>query len=228
MGDVPAVKETDVFSRELVVAIPVMGTALAISYDVGYFYGIDINFFTLFSLAEHVVFAIQAVPAAVAIAILLVAFVGTRLDLAVGLKIYNAGKKQQSSTNTAIALFALIAVGILLITIYFRMWQFFVAAAAGFFLAMSRIIGFARRTLYVVSGILVIVAAFTLGYDNARAHVLYDAMNHSIQFDKEMEPSPLPVKVIRSGEKGILYYDTNAKQIVFVKWDKIKKLTSNY
>lgn len=51
--------------------IPLAGTAIAIAFDVGYFYGIDINFFTLFSFTEHISFAFEAMP--VAIVILVVA-----------------------------------------------------------------------------------------------------------------------------------------------------------
>jgi hypothetical protein len=50
------------FSKEILVAVPVLGSAIAISYDVGYFYGLDIKLFTLFSIAEHIVFALEALP----------------------------------------------------------------------------------------------------------------------------------------------------------------------
>jgi hypothetical protein len=40
---------------------------LAVTFDVGFFYAIEINFFTLFSLSEHVLFALQALPVAIVI-----------------------------------------------------------------------------------------------------------------------------------------------------------------
>jgi hypothetical protein len=52
--------------RELLVLIPLVGTALAVAFDVGYFTGVDINFFTFFSLSEHIVFALEVLPAALA------------------------------------------------------------------------------------------------------------------------------------------------------------------
>jgi hypothetical protein len=52
-------------AKNLAVLLPVFGTAICVTFDVGYFWGIDINFFTAFSLSEHIVFAIQAVPIAV-------------------------------------------------------------------------------------------------------------------------------------------------------------------
>jgi hypothetical protein len=48
--------------KELLVVVPVIGSSLAITHDVGFFYGLDIGYFTFFSIAEHVVFALQAIP----------------------------------------------------------------------------------------------------------------------------------------------------------------------
>jgi hypothetical protein len=45
--------------------IPILIVALATTFDAGYFWGIDINFFTLFSLSEHLVFAAEAIPFAI-------------------------------------------------------------------------------------------------------------------------------------------------------------------
>jgi len=44
--------------------VTLFATAIAITYDVGYFYAIKSSFFTLFSLSEHIVFALQALPLA--------------------------------------------------------------------------------------------------------------------------------------------------------------------
>src|SRR5687768_16252981 len=44
------------------IVLPAAATLLAISYDVGYFIGIDLRFFTFFSLSEHIVFALVALP----------------------------------------------------------------------------------------------------------------------------------------------------------------------
>jgi hypothetical protein len=48
--------------KDYLVILPVIGTVSAVTFDVGYFYGIDINLFTLFSLSEHVLFSIEALP----------------------------------------------------------------------------------------------------------------------------------------------------------------------
>ncbi len=38
------------FLKDQLLLVPALGTALAIAYDVGYFNGVDISFFTLFSI----------------------------------------------------------------------------------------------------------------------------------------------------------------------------------
>jgi hypothetical protein len=55
----------------MVFVLPIFGTVLAISFDVGYFSGLDINYFTMFTLAEHVVFALEIVPFIVFLIVLL-------------------------------------------------------------------------------------------------------------------------------------------------------------
>ena len=53
--------------KDFFVLSPIIGTALALIYDVGYFYGVGISYFTLFSLSEHIVFALPALPVALSL-----------------------------------------------------------------------------------------------------------------------------------------------------------------
>lgn len=39
---------------------PLLASSLAVTYDVGFFVGIGIGFFSFFSLSEHLVFALQS------------------------------------------------------------------------------------------------------------------------------------------------------------------------
>jgi hypothetical protein len=48
--------------KVVTVGAPLLATSLAIFYDVGFFYAIDAGFFTFFSVTEHLVFALQALP----------------------------------------------------------------------------------------------------------------------------------------------------------------------
>jgi hypothetical protein len=51
--------------RDYLIFAPLIGGALAVVYDVGFFYELHSGFFTIFSLSEHIAFAIQAIPIAI-------------------------------------------------------------------------------------------------------------------------------------------------------------------
>jgi hypothetical protein len=60
--------------NELAAVIPLLASAFAFSYVVGYFLAFDLAWFSFFSLSEHVVFALRALPvAAAALVALLIA-----------------------------------------------------------------------------------------------------------------------------------------------------------
>jgi hypothetical protein len=51
--------------NELAVAVPIATSCFAFAYEVGYFFAFDIAWFPFFSLSEHVVFALRALPIAI-------------------------------------------------------------------------------------------------------------------------------------------------------------------
>jgi hypothetical protein len=55
--------------EKFVPVAPILGTMIAVCFDVGYFYGVGIDYFTLFSLTEHIGFALEALPYALGISI---------------------------------------------------------------------------------------------------------------------------------------------------------------
>jgi hypothetical protein len=65
-------RTTSLWNEKFYALIPLLGAGIALTYDVGYFWAIGISFFTLFSLSEHIVFALQAFPLAL---VLLPAFI---------------------------------------------------------------------------------------------------------------------------------------------------------
>jgi hypothetical protein len=52
--------------KDLPVVAPVIGSSFAFAYVVGYFYAFDIAWFPFFSLPEHLVLALRALPMAIA------------------------------------------------------------------------------------------------------------------------------------------------------------------
>ena len=60
--------------------IPLLGAAVAVTFDVGYFFALNWSFFTLFSLSEHILFAIQAFPFALFVILLMFGVAGIVLN----------------------------------------------------------------------------------------------------------------------------------------------------
>jgi len=56
--------------KDMTTAAPFIATSFAFAFNVGYFWSIDIGWFSLFSLSEHVVFALRALPVAIGASII--------------------------------------------------------------------------------------------------------------------------------------------------------------
>ena len=50
------------YGKEALAFFPLFGTVLAVTFDVGYFIKLDFNLFNVFSVSDHVSFAIQLIP----------------------------------------------------------------------------------------------------------------------------------------------------------------------
>jgi hypothetical protein len=163
-----AAKEAQPPSKELAIFIPLIGTVIAISYDVGYFYGIDIKFFTLFSVTEHIVFALEAAPIALAVAILVAAFVGPGFDMITGLfeAAQKIPKKRKRYVDAAVLVTVVFVVAAF---IYFRWFVGLAGVLIGIGIALFRSLSLSRRTAFLVAGVLVIITAFAFGHDLARS-----------------------------------------------------------
>jgi hypothetical protein len=66
----PARPVSSALGKEFLVLLPLLLTTLAVTYDVAFFSGINIELFSFFSLSEHIVFALQATPLALFFAFL--------------------------------------------------------------------------------------------------------------------------------------------------------------
>jgi len=224
------------FPKEMLVFIPLVGTVIAISFDVGYFSGIDINFFTLFSLTEHVVFALEASPFALAAAVAVTLAVKLRVGETLIEKLSKSksdeklieklSKSKSRSKIEIVVLVTLMVAGLAIIALSFYLthffWMVFVALLAGGVVSWVKHRTLPKATLYSIVGVLVITAAFVWGYDIAADYTTNNkVVHHSIQFENETHE----VNLIRSGDRGVLYYEPTSAQVVFVRWETVKKLT---
>jgi hypothetical protein len=56
-------------SRDFLVLVPLLGSVLAVTYDIGSLTSVGTAFFSFFTLSEHIVFALEVLPAAIAFAL---------------------------------------------------------------------------------------------------------------------------------------------------------------
>ena len=230
--------------KEFAVLVPVFGTAIAITYDVGFFWGLDINFFTLFSLTEHIVFAIEALPLALGLSfILTVSFVVSRatdqreeekteretstLDPQQKYEWYH-----QRAVRARRASWPWIA--FTLAFIYFawasrHLLSLFVFTSCVALLAIGLRINILfypkmiRHSPFVLATYAVIVSlliTFAIGVDVQQRFVRGGKVAHAIS----LENSELTGRIVRAGERGILFYDPGSREISFVRWETVKRI----
>ena len=220
-------KSSEQLMRLLTVAGPLYTTSLAICYDVGFFMGVDIGFFTFYSITEHLVFALQALPWALVPALSIFSLIYIIVwgyhrnkkvvaDFIEKFKGYSAEQQQQEigKLDKTIKKNKIITIVV---------WISCVVAIVGcirtdnyttaFLVAVSQTVSqFVfhkdRLDLLLVRAALVLVliatgwiASFLLGYERATVVLKDDKPREVIHSDAGDEKS----RIIRSGEKGLLF-----------------------
>ena len=197
------------------VIVPIIGSLLAICYDVGYFSGIDIHYFTVFALSEHVLFAIQVLPFTLGLALGIVC--GAAGAAASRKWVAASARLSQKPVRVALA-FALIgAIGIPLVagfpSVIFGLIAFVIFAYVfkNGYQILAAAVG--------LSGILMVTMA--LGSDFAYKDINAKVATHSIE---EGSNKTLQGRIIRSGDKGLLFLDIQKHELTLVPWSEIKEV----
>ncbi|MET4237998.1 hypothetical protein [Bradyrhizobium sp. RT10b] len=238
MLDEPTLKQVTIIG-------PLLASALAVTYDVGFFYGSDIGFFTFFSLAEHLVFALQAAPFALLVAggiigwplgVLLGAQRGREIAtaaIAAGpeelQRVVKKADKDIEWQRKARSIAASMALGIAVFLLTERQ---FTGAIANLFAAASIAIfpnvveirdrPSVRTSVTIIIAMTTFLMAFSFGYDRAQAIVTSQSPTELISVGL----MALPARLIRSGDKGVLFYSIETKKIRFLRWDSVKGIES--
>jgi hypothetical protein len=209
--------------KDSLIAFPLLGSALALTYDVGYFTGTDINFFSMFSISEHVTFALETIPLALPAASL--AFI---LPLAM-----LHGNASARSRPFEYALYWVL-LGLLLV--FMAWWQWYwptvlkaVILAAFVLTAVLTLFlptYFARPLVLIpFAAFAVLCCAFGFGIDVAEAYRNADEFPYTVT---PTQGADLKAKVVRSGERGLLFYEQITKRLVLLPWSEIKRVDSSF
>jgi hypothetical protein len=221
------------WSNGYIAYVSLLGATIALTFDVGCFSEIGINFFTLFSLSEHLVFAIQALPIALVLLIALSAFAvlfgakprPPRQD-------FEMLSKRRRIVGYVIGSFLILGllsyVGFLL---YKNPEMLLVVIPIA-------ILGFGLLTLEPTykpwfTAFMAIYAAnmvaFLLGYYVGAAYLSKDDISKGlipavVDVVDFKDGASIKARIIRSGDRGVLLYDPASDRVRFVLWDTISSI----
>jgi hypothetical protein len=216
--------------------IPLLGAAVALTFDVGYFFALNLSFFTLFSLSEHILFAIQSFP----IALVVIVFILTAA--AIFLSVWdrpppatpvNPKKLHGVQLIAAIILLALLAL-VLLLFVGYMLYSTPIAQPLAFEIIMG--LGglvfindpYKRAFVATVTVVFFLTFAFFVGYIFAASATTAANPNNLFQLEigtiNPKNGAPINGRIIRSGERGLLIYDPVSDRLRFLLWEGISSI----
>jgi hypothetical protein len=225
-------------SKELFVLVPLLASVTGVTFDVGYFYGININYFTLFSLSEHLVFAMEALP--IALLWSLIAVVGIMYWDGQSIRRWIADLEAKAAGGPVVKerppgaleralmkkwTFSVLAGGMAILWLYLRQWAtgaLFVLLFIGDIISIFWIeVLLSRRVLLAYGSLAVLTVSFAMGYQKASEFLAVKTANDTLQ----VADSALQGNIIRTGDRGVLLYVPSSNQIMLLKWDQIKQIS---
>ena len=230
----------------LTVVTPVFATSIAVIYDVGFFFGLDIGFFTFFTFSEHLVFALQAIPFALPAALGILGFIVTtwwgyhkviRDGEEAGEKAktmtqaerdaWVAKLQKQIDRNKKIdpwvkLAFALSGIASISVGAYTTGFLIFVSMLATSLVYPTENLKSAtvRASLLVLAVGGTWCSAFLVGYERSQAILATKTPSETITVDSK----DIPAKLVRGGDRGVLFLSLENKKLNFLRWETIKKI----
>jgi hypothetical protein len=221
---------------------PLAGASIALFFDVGYFYGIGIDYFTLFSLAEHIGFALEALPAALAISIILIFFaviteqpflwwhnrvkaVSEDISRPVSERV-SFLKRQVIQARIGSFLVLLVSASYLPFLWYQERFRLFLLNSVVFAMIVVKMLANDRwrgmdPILFLIIGC---ATALLLGEHLGSRYVASTTGRDTIAFKSG---DAISANIIRSGERGVLYARPQPNVVEFAQWDTIKSISRN-
>ena len=220
-------KGIDVGLKDALVVIPLLASSLAITWEVGYFSRLGGGSFALFSLTEHIAFAVQVLPLAIAVAMM-----GALGVSAGNFKITGHALRVLNQRGLRVSLFLLTTI---------------IGFAAGAFvmdrdapstaISSLALVPFAyailvphqyisRSTNAIGAALCVSIVAYGLGYLQANAAIKSKSgLSRLTVGEKSKEAkSNIEVRLLRTGERGILFFDPQGGKLGFLSWDQVRRL----
>jgi hypothetical protein len=219
--------------EESVAWIPIFVVALAVTFDVGYFWAIDINMFTLFSLSEHLVFAAQAIPI-----VLFVSVFGVLLVAISSWMLTSNGNKESTSRSVgrkfkwlSIFWYSYMTIAII-VTYLLGLWTYLYFNSFILFIGIVfdllprsfivHVFAHARLSFGIACAVVLFSLVLAAGHSMAANYIAdYKNFRHVVQLKNQSEVSG---RIVRSGDRGVLMVDAEGG-IRFIRMDGVVMIT---
>jgi hypothetical protein len=221
----------DKYLSKYIAYYPLLAVTIAASFDVGWFYAVDIHLFTLFTLSEHILFALEALPLAIAILLMATIFLPAMLSRFQPAKpsspVVLPWRKKLLAIGIVLLAFGVV-LGVLGLLIYNIWKQNPFVLVVGLLLILSLGGGFIVdpkfKQLYVsVAAVFAcIVVSFSFGL--AFGAGILTNLRPVTTVKLKNEQATINGGIIRSGERGVLFYEREANLIRFIPWEGISSI----
>jgi hypothetical protein len=220
-------------TKDVLVALPLIGSAIALSWEIGSFIPIGFGPYGLFSLSEHLLFATQALPIGLLVAALIPVLI-VCVNKPVRWRRPASPPKVRARTGIIIVatIFLFIAAFVAYMALDARstaMMVFSMAVAAlgiTYGIYPPALILWPRQ-LFITVAAFALALAMAIGCDQMRGRLnfaIWVAKSDAGLLHMALESGSKEVELLRSGERGLLVYERASKQFIFLKWDSVKTL----
>ncbi|MGX9389768.1 hypothetical protein ACWX0K_10920 [Nitrobacteraceae bacterium UC4446_H13] len=216
-------------AKDYAVYVPIIGTSLAFAWEVGLFVPIGGAAFGMFSISEHIVFALQALPVALVAAFLVICMHLLYRRHARVERLEKIGSKSWSifiviamSSAIPIALEAFV-IRLMALPVVWGILLFIQLGFAVFiFMKMTRYRYAPKNRLlsYILIAIYIEGFAIAFGADQMRI-VLWAGDTSTLQTPK----GNVDLVVLRSSPTGLIGYDRPNDKLVYLRGETIKQRT---
>ncbi len=199
--------------KTAVLVLPLAGTLTAITFDVAYFLGVDMNYFTVFPLQEHVGFALPVAP---------FAFLAT-LGAWMQMVLMESDKRVVALLgNRKFHLSYFVIVSVIFGALGWWMNIDTLSWLATLCIIATILIWTRKFVVYLRFSFIIAIlygSIFFAGRDLGMLDVNSSVPTHLLNDETAG-------RLIRTGERGVLFVTKGDRQVVLFRWDGIKSIKS--
>ena len=207
-------------TKDYLLLVPTLATGLAVIYELGSFYPLGTVAFSLFSITDHLLWALQMLPYSIIT-------VGISITAAIFYNVFFGNSKPIVSSKRswrrrffAILLNICIGMFFLAFGLYDRSGTLIVIGIFGLTLWLLP----ASRQLFpavlLLGALFIVCFVFALGFDGTR-RFLNKATPAQFEFSSDNIKNLI---LVRSGNHALLLFDRDLQQFSFVKLDELKSI----